>query len=126
MLVSPLMGPILGIVFGLSVGDSKLWRVGLKTEAIGLSVAILTGFVVGLCTTWSETKWGSSTSFPIHEMRSRLDKKSILYIKNFFFYKEVIFVAYGLVLLLLYHQELMQLLVFLAVMLEVLYEYYYK
>ncbi|CAF1087113.1 unnamed protein product [Adineta steineri] len=73
MLVSPLMGPILGIVFGLCIGDSKLWKVGLKTEAIGLFVAILTGFIVGLCTTWSETKWGSSTSFPTNEMRSRGD-----------------------------------------------------
>ncbi|CAF0719459.1 unnamed protein product [Adineta ricciae] len=73
MLVSPLMGPILGIVFGLCIGDSRLWKVGLKTEAIGLFVAILTGFVVGLCTTWSETRWGSSDSFPTHEMRSRGD-----------------------------------------------------
>ncbi|UJR21832.1 hypothetical protein I4U23_024906 [Adineta vaga] len=73
MLVSPLMGPILGIVFGLCIGDSRLWKVGLKTEAIGLFVAILTGFIAGLCTTWSETKWGSSNSFPTHEMRSRGD-----------------------------------------------------
>ncbi|CAF4750234.1 unnamed protein product [Rotaria sp. Silwood1] len=73
MLVSPLMGPILGIVFGLCISDSTLWKVGLRTEAIGLLITIVTGFIVGLCTTWSEIKWGSSTSFPTHEMRSRGD-----------------------------------------------------
>ncbi|CAF1202257.1 unnamed protein product [Rotaria sordida] len=73
MLVSPLMGPILGIVFGLCISDSTLWKVGLRTEVIGLLITIFTGFIVGLCTTWSEVKWGSSTSFPTHEMRSRGD-----------------------------------------------------
>ena len=47
MLVSPLMNPILGIVFGLSVRDHSLWRRGLQNEIIGLIICISCGFFLG-------------------------------------------------------------------------------
>ncbi|CAF1225266.1 unnamed protein product [Adineta steineri] len=77
MLVSPLMNPILGIVFGLSVRDQSLWRHGLRNEIIGLIICTTCGFIIGLFTTIFETKWGSSTSFPTSEMKSRGDGKRL-------------------------------------------------
>jgi hypothetical protein len=47
MLVSPLMNPILGIVFGLSVRDHSLWQRGLRNEIIGLIICISCGFLLG-------------------------------------------------------------------------------
>ena len=47
MLVSPLMNPILGIVFGLSVRDHSLWKRGLRNEIIGLIICITCGFILG-------------------------------------------------------------------------------
>ncbi len=47
MLVSPLMNPILGVVFGLSVRDHSLWRRGLRNEVIGLIICISCGFLIG-------------------------------------------------------------------------------
>jgi uncharacterized membrane protein len=47
MLVSPLMNPIMGIVFGLSVREHSLWRRGIQNELIGLTLCIFWGFVIG-------------------------------------------------------------------------------
>lgn len=47
MLVSPLMNPIIGIVFGLSVRQHTLWRRGVRSELIGLLLCILWGFIIG-------------------------------------------------------------------------------
>ena len=47
MLVSPLMNPILGIVFGLSIREHSLWRRGLRNELIGLIICLAWGFVLG-------------------------------------------------------------------------------
>ena len=47
MLVSPLMNPIMGIVFGLSIRDHALWRRGLRNEIIGLIICISCGFILG-------------------------------------------------------------------------------
>jgi len=47
MLVSPLMNPIMGIVFGLSVRDHSLWQRGLRNEIIGLIICISCGFLLG-------------------------------------------------------------------------------
>ncbi len=79
---------------------------------------------MGLCTTWSETKWGSSSSFPTHEMRSRFEKKRTFFkIIAMVLNTEVIFVVYGLEHWLLYHPEPVLHSVFLVVMLEVWYKY---
>lgn len=47
MLVSPLMNPILGIVFGLSIREHSLWKRGFRNELIGLIICVVWGFVLG-------------------------------------------------------------------------------
>merc|ERR1719242_2563844 len=48
MLVSPLMGPIVGMTFGASINDRvMLWK-SFRNEMIGLIVCFLTGFAMGL------------------------------------------------------------------------------
>lgn len=77
MLVSPLMGPIMAITFGIIVRDTALTKLGLKTELIGLFICLLFGFFFGLLnafwgdippyegTSWSPSRW------PNPEMSSR-------------------------------------------------------
>ncbi|UJR19832.1 hypothetical protein I4U23_022965 [Adineta vaga] len=77
MLISPLMGPIMGFVIGVRIHNKKLCYSGFKSECTGLLVSVLTGFLFGLCTTWSETSWGSSESFPTDEMRIRGDYRRL-------------------------------------------------
>ena len=36
MLISPLMGPILGGTFGIVIGYKQLWQMGIINEIIGL------------------------------------------------------------------------------------------
>ncbi|CAF1467980.1 unnamed protein product [Rotaria sp. Silwood1] len=67
----------MGIVFGLSVREHSLWRRGIQNELIGLALCVLWGFIIGLCTTYAETSWGSSTSFPNSEMKGRGDLKRL-------------------------------------------------
>ena len=47
MLISPLMGPILAIVFGHAIKNKKLLRTGLKRELYALSICVLCGFLFG-------------------------------------------------------------------------------
>ena len=61
----------MGFVIGMRIRDKNLWLSGLKAECVGLALTVSVGFVFGLCTTWSETKWGASDSFPTYEMRTR-------------------------------------------------------
>ncbi|UJR18300.1 hypothetical protein I4U23_005203 [Adineta vaga] len=77
MLVSPLMNPIMAIVFGVSVREKSLWRQGVRNELIGLILCIVWGFIIGLCTTFAGTTWGSSSSFPTPEMKARGDLKRL-------------------------------------------------
>lgn len=77
MLVSPLMGPIMAITFGIIVRDTALTKLGLKTELIGLFICLLFGFFFGLLnafwgdippyegSSWSPSRW------PNPEMSSR-------------------------------------------------------
>jgi uncharacterized hydrophobic protein (TIGR00271 family) len=74
MLVSPLMGPILGITFGLFVGDKVLlWRSSVA-ELQGLLLAAVVGFICsGVATPWS-----SSLGWPTSEMSQRGDTWNLL------------------------------------------------
>jgi hypothetical protein len=60
-----------GFVIGMRIRNKTLWFFGLKSEFAGIGVSVLTGFIFGLCTTWFETRWGSSESLPTNEMRTR-------------------------------------------------------
>lgn len=43
MLVSPLMGPVTSVAYGLSIGDFKMVRMGLVTEIASLIVCVVVG-----------------------------------------------------------------------------------
>ena len=48
MLISPLMGPIMGLTFAVAVRDWALLKRCARNELIGASITILTGMLVGL------------------------------------------------------------------------------
>ena len=58
MLVSPMMNPILGIVFGLSIREHSLWRRGLRNELIGLLICLSCGFLLGWVNSNVSQRWG--------------------------------------------------------------------
>ena len=77
MLVSPLMGPILAIVFGTAVRNKKLVRIGLKRELYSLLICIVCGFIFGCVfvlkfnRTRSMLAITTSQDWPTTEMASR-------------------------------------------------------
>jgi uncharacterized membrane protein len=48
MLVSPLMGPILSTTFGLAITKYDIVYRGLRNEAWGVFISMLTGFLLGV------------------------------------------------------------------------------
>ena len=77
MLVSPLMGPILAIVFGTAVRNRKLFRIGIKRELYCLLICVLCGFIFGCIfvvkfnRTRSMLAITTSANWPTLEMSSR-------------------------------------------------------
>jgi uncharacterized membrane protein len=47
--VSPLMGPILSITFGLAVAKWGIVKRGLRNEFVGVIITFFVGVVFGLC-----------------------------------------------------------------------------
>ena len=47
MLVSPIMGPILAIVFGTRINNKKLVKIGIYRELYSLLICIVCGFILG-------------------------------------------------------------------------------
>ena len=52
MLVSPLMGPILSTTFGLAIQNYDIVYRGLRNEAWGVFISMLTGFLLGVCSSF--------------------------------------------------------------------------
>ena len=77
MLVSPLMGPILAIVFGTAVRNRKLVRIGVAREFYCLLICIICGFIFGcvFVTKFNRTRSmlaiTTSNNWPTTEMASR-------------------------------------------------------
>ena len=77
MLVSPLMGPILAIVFGTAVRNRKLIKIGLAREFYCLVICIVCGFIFGciFVVKFNRTRTllaiTTSTNWPTIEMASR-------------------------------------------------------
>lgn len=74
MLVSPMMGPILGFTFGSVVQDLDLVLTGLKSEALALLACILVGFLGGLAAAPISMV---SAAWPTPEMESRATFSSL-------------------------------------------------
>jgi uncharacterized hydrophobic protein (TIGR00271 family) len=74
MLISPLMGPIVGFTFGVVIKNVALYKLAVRNELIGLSICLVLGFLFGLITGGVNNTgayWGSSDSWPTQEMQTR-------------------------------------------------------
>jgi uncharacterized hydrophobic protein (TIGR00271 family) len=49
MLVSPIMGPVVGMAYGATIKDWQLWRTAFKTEGLSLLFCIVIGAIIGCC-----------------------------------------------------------------------------
>jgi uncharacterized hydrophobic protein (TIGR00271 family) len=49
MLVSPIMGPVVGIAYGATIRDWNLCKTALKTELLSLFICIVIGAILALC-----------------------------------------------------------------------------
>ena len=67
MLVSPIMGPVMGITFGSRVLDFKLAKDSAFNELAALFIAVVVGAVVGFASAFSEF----ADDWPTPEMLSR-------------------------------------------------------
>jgi uncharacterized hydrophobic protein (TIGR00271 family) len=67
MLISPLMGPVVGLAYGTTICDWKLVLRSLKVEIISLLFCILVGFTIGVVTGPTDL----SNDWPTAEMASR-------------------------------------------------------
>jgi len=66
MLVSPLMGPVTAIAYGMSIGDWKMVRIAFSTELLSLMVCIVIGIQIAVCMEpFFADEW------PSEEMKSR-------------------------------------------------------
>ena len=82
MLVSPIMGPILAGVFGISIRNKKLFKIGTFREIYSLLICIAVGFLFGCLfhiklngkgnvLTWDE-------DWPTNEMSSRTGTSGLI------------------------------------------------
>jgi uncharacterized hydrophobic protein (TIGR00271 family) len=64
MLVSPIMGPVVGMAYGATIQDWRLFRTAFKTELLSLLVCVIMGLLLGLVT--GATRLGET--WPTSEM----------------------------------------------------------
>mmetsp|Transcript_10009 Transcript_10009/g.19535 ORF Transcript_10009/g.19535 Transcript_10009/m.19535 type:complete len:615 (+) Transcript_10009:184-2028(+) len=74
MLISPLMNPLLAIVFGAAVHDWRMFRIGLFNETKSMFHCIFMGFLMGLILTPLRA---ADQNWPTDEMKSRGDLLSL-------------------------------------------------
>jgi uncharacterized hydrophobic protein (TIGR00271 family) len=67
MLVSPLMGPVVGMAYAYTIHDYKMFRIALTTEIISLVACIITGVLVAACM----LPFDISETWPTDEMYGR-------------------------------------------------------
>lgn len=67
MLVSPIMGPVVAMAYGTTIGDWKMVKRAIRTESLSLLFCVVVGFIIGAIT-------GTTTlaeSWPTDEMEVR-------------------------------------------------------
>eukprot|EP01083_Nonionella_stella_P063481 164945_1 len=68
MLVSPIMGPVLALTFGATLGERDMAKIGFRNEIISIMVCVLVGFIGGyLYSLLSQ----NSMDWPTDKMMSR-------------------------------------------------------
>ncbi len=73
MLVSPLMGPIVGITFGYLTNDTVMVLKSMRNEIIGVALTFLVGVLMAICTLMSNKNFGIT-----FEMSSRGEYLALL------------------------------------------------
>ena len=68
MLVSPIMGPCLGLTFGSRVQDWPLVRSSFVNESLSLCGCVIIGLIIGLCAGFTDL---AADTWPTDEMRNR-------------------------------------------------------
>ncbi|XP_015791874.1 uncharacterized protein LOC107368544 isoform X2 [Tetranychus urticae] len=71
MLVSPLMGPVMAMTFGLIVRDQQLRNLGVRNAIIGFALTIVFGFFYGCIVLNFAHEYNPTTVWPSQAMRSR-------------------------------------------------------
>uniref|UniRef100_A0A182NGL2 DUF389 domain-containing protein n=1 Tax=Anopheles dirus TaxID=7168 RepID=A0A182NGL2_9DIPT len=77
MLISPLMGPIIAVIFGTVVKERTLQLIGLKNEIIGIMLTVTVGFIFGLIVCSIDDRYSVGEGIT-HEMLARCETHSLL------------------------------------------------
>ncbi|XP_058058095.1 uncharacterized protein LOC131209122 [Anopheles bellator] len=77
MLISPLMGPIISVIFGTVIKERSLQLLGLKNELIGIMLTVTVGFIFGLIVCSIDDRYGVGEGIT-HEMLARCETHSLL------------------------------------------------
>ncbi|XP_074601897.1 uncharacterized protein LOC141855680 [Brevipalpus obovatus] len=77
MLVSPLMGPIMAMTFGLIVRDRKLRNLAVRNASFGFIASITFGFFYGLIILSFPEQYKASSVWPSSYMRARGELRSL-------------------------------------------------
>ena len=75
MLVSPIMGPVLGLTFGSRVGDWPLVKTSLINESVALVGCIVIGLLLGICVGFTDL---AQETWPTNEMEIRGESTGLL------------------------------------------------
>ena len=74
MLLSPIMGPVIGMSYGVIIWDVPLIKRSALIESVSIFLCLVLGAVVGLCTLWTDL----AESWPTSEMKSRGTRETFL------------------------------------------------
>lgn len=74
MLLSPIMGPVIGMSYGLVIWDIDLIKKSAKVEVVSILICIFFGCILTLLTSWTELSDGWATD----EMTARGTKQTFL------------------------------------------------
>jgi uncharacterized hydrophobic protein (TIGR00341 family) len=74
MLLSPLMDPLIGLIFGTVIFDFQLAKQGFFVFFFGAFIVLCIGFMFGLCF----SNWSDDLNWPTNEMASRGDYVTLI------------------------------------------------
>ncbi|KAL9179911.1 hypothetical protein ACHAXT_007881 [Thalassiosira profunda] len=75
MLLSPIMGPVIGMSYGLIIWDWPLIKRSARNEILSIVCCIVLGFIIGACCSWTEM---AEDTWPTFEMWNRATRKTFL------------------------------------------------
>jgi uncharacterized hydrophobic protein (TIGR00271 family) len=67
MLVSPIMGPVVGMAYGATIHDWRLFKMAFRSEIFSLLFCVMMGLLLGVCTGWTNL----AEEWPTSEMATR-------------------------------------------------------